>query len=75
MAEFGCPEPHIKHVQAINTSQRYPVFMRKYEGKVFTGVTHHVNCLLDTGNTTSPGIAILSHLAQEFGLDIVPYGL
>ena len=62
-------------VRAINTSQQYPVFMRKYEGRVFTGVIRHVNCLLNTGNTTSPGIAISSHLAQELGLDIVLFGL
>ena len=57
----------------MNTSQQYPVFMRKYEGRVFTGVIRHENCLLNTGNTTSPGIAISSHLAQELGLDIMPW--
>ena len=44
------------------------------KGKSFTGISCYVKGLLDSGNTTLPGIAISEQLTNELGLAIVPYG-
>ena len=46
---------------------------QKYESKVFSNVSRVVECLLDSGNTTTPGVAISQQLANDLGLTIVPY--
>ena len=60
--------------QAANSGQRFQLQAQKYEGKNFTRISCTVEGLLDSGNTTSPGIAISEQLAKRLGLPIVPYG-
>jgi len=62
-------------VRAANSGQRFPVCIRKYTGKRFYGNFSHASCLLDSGNTTSPGVALSLNLANKLGVKIVPYDL
>ena len=59
--------------RASNCGQRFQLHTQRYEGRNFTGISCHVEGLLDSGNTTSPGVAISEQLTLNLGLAIVPY--
>ena len=59
--------------RAANAGQRFYLMARKYKSKFFSNVSCIVECLLDSGNTTTPGVAISQQLANDLGLTIVPY--
>ena len=56
-----------------NSGQCFPACIRKYKGRKFNGSFSHVTCLLDLGNTTTPGIAISLKLAQKLEVSMVLY--
>ena len=75
----GAGSEHVNELttaaRSMNFGQRLPGCMRKYEGRQFTGSFSHVQCLFDSGNTMSPGIAISLALAQRLKLEITPYNV
>ena len=62
-------------VWAANSGQQFPACVRKYQGRQFNGQFSHATCLLDSGNTTNPGVAMSLKLAQKLNVKIVPYDL
>ena len=62
-------------VRTANSGQRFPACVRKYQGRQFNSQFSHATCLLDSGNTTSPGVAMSLKLAQKLNVKIVPYNL